>query len=426
MPSWGRLTGQLGPDFLRLWIASTCTSLGDGILLAAGPLLLASITSDPALVAGAVVVQQVPWILFSLAAGVFADRVDRKTLVVRAGVVRGIILGLLAALITLRLESIPVIYALLFMLGICEVLTDNAYSTLVPMAVKKEELPQANGRIVATFMATNQLIGPAFGAFLFTVAAGIPFAVDGAAYIASMVLVLFLRQRYDIRQDRPAEKTSILSDTAEGLRWLKNAATLRVLAIMNFAMNLAFMAAFSVLVLLARERLGLRGTGFGLLLAVSAGGGIAGASVVARVRARLSLSTLLRAGMLVEPGGLIVLGLVRNPFLAGASMLVATFVSTLWGVAVISYRQSIVPSHLLGRVNSVFYMAVLGGSALGALLGGVAARIIGISQTFLVAGLAGLVLAAVMWRYLSAANLRDSEANKDHTKADSSEMIESS
>jgi MFS family permease len=414
-----RLTGQLGPDFVRLWVASTCTSLGDGVLLAAGPLLLASITSDPALVAGAVVVQQAPWILFSLPAGAFADRVDRKALVVRAGIVRGIVLGLLAALITLHVASIPVVYALLFVLGICEVLTDNAYSTLVPMAVKKEDLPAANGRIVATFMATNQLIGPAFGAFLFTVAAGFPFAMDGVAYIGAMALVLMLRKRYDVRQDRPAEKTSMMSDIADGLRWLKNAPTIRLLAIMNAVLNLTFMAAFSVLVLLARERLGLRGTGFGLLLAVSAAGGITGATVVSRVRAWLSLSMLLRTGMIVEAGGLIVLGLVRDPYLAGASMLVASFVSTLWGVAAISYRQGAVPSHLLGRVNSVFYMAVLGGSALGALVGGIVARSIGVGRTFLVAGLVDLVLAAAMWRYLAAANLRENEPDEDSATADS-------
>jgi uncharacterized protein YcfJ len=75
-------------------------------------------------------------------------------------------------------------------------------------------------------------------------------------------------------------------------------------------------------------------------------------------------------------------------------------------------------------VNSVFYMAVLGGSALGALLGGVVARIIGVGRTFQVAGLAGLVLAAVMWRYLAAANLRESEASEDSARADPAEMLE--
>jgi predicted MFS family arabinose efflux permease len=168
--------------------------------------------------------------------------------------------------------------------------------------------------------------------------------------------------------------------------------------------NLTFMSAFSVLVLLAKERLGLTGTGFGLLLAVSAGGGFAGASVVSWLRAKVRLSVLLRTGMLVEAGGLIVLGLVRDPYLAGASMAVASFVSTLWGVSVLSYRQAAVPSRLQGRVNSVFYMAVLGSSALGALVGGFIARLTGVSGTFLLAGLVDVVLAALMWRQLKGAD----------------------
>lgn len=412
VPGWRQLTGRLGPDFLKLWLGSICSGLGDGVLLAAGPLLLSSITTDPALVAGAVAVQQAPWVLFSLPAGAFVDRVNRKALVGWVSFFRGAALGLLAVLITWQLVTIPVVYALLFVLGICEVLADNAYSTMVPMAVEKDDLPRANGRLAATFMATNQLIGPAFGAFLFTVGRGFPFALDGAAYIAAMALVFLLRRHYDARQERPAEKTSMLSDIIDGLRWIKNAANIRVLALMMSIMNLTFMSAFSVLVLLARERLGLTGTGFGLLLAVSAAGGIAGASLVARARARIPLSVLLRAGMLAEAGGLIVLGLARNPYLAGVSMMVASFVSTLWGVSVISYRQAVVPTRLQGRVNSVFYMAVLGSSALGALLGGFVARLIGVSRTFLLAGLVDVVLAGVMWRYLSGADLHDGEPDE--------------
>jgi predicted MFS family arabinose efflux permease len=93
-------------------------------------------------------------------------------------------------------------------------------------------------------------------------------------------------------------------------------------------------------------------------------------------------------------------------------MMEASVVSTLWGVSVISYRQAVVPTRLQGRVNSVFYMAVLGSSALGALLGGFVARLIGVSRTFLLAGLVDVVLAGVMWRYLSGADLHDGEPDE--------------
>jgi MFS family permease len=416
-----KFSGWLGADFFKLWLASSCSSLGDGVMLAAGPLLLASITSDPALVAGAVVVQQVPWVLFSLPAGAFIDRVDRKSLVVRVNLVRGAVLGGLAALVAFHLAVIAVVYAALLLLGVCEVLADNAYSTLVPMAVKKEDLPRANGRLGATFMIGNQFIGPALGAFIFTIAAEFPFAVDGFTYIVAMAFVFFLRQKYDVRQEQPAEaeKTSVLADIKDGLRWVRNARGIRVLAVTLSIMNITFMMAFSVLVLLARERLGLRGTGFGLLLAVSAAGGLAGASLVGRIREQLSLTVLLRLGILVEAGGLIVLGLARSPFLAGASMAVASFVSTVWGVSVISYRQSSVPRELQGRVTSVFYMAVLGSSALGALLGGFIATFTGVSRVFLIAGLADLVLSATIWRFLGSADLRAVQETSTDAQADS-------
>ncbi|WP_232666858.1 MFS transporter [Pseudonocardia sp. TRM90224] len=78
----------LGGDFTRLWTAGSISNIGDGVALAAGPLLLASMTSDPALVAGALFVQQLPWLLFSLPAGVFVDRWDRRRIVVLANIVR--------------------------------------------------------------------------------------------------------------------------------------------------------------------------------------------------------------------------------------------------------------------------------------------------------------------------------------------------
>ena len=89
--------GRLGGGFARLSAASTVSDIGDGVALAAGPLLLASFTADPALVAGAVSAQQLPWLLFSLFSGVLVDRLDRRTLVVAVNLVRAAVIGGLAA-----------------------------------------------------------------------------------------------------------------------------------------------------------------------------------------------------------------------------------------------------------------------------------------------------------------------------------------
>jgi MFS family permease len=109
---------RLGADFSKLWTASAVSNLGDGITMAAGPLLVASLTKDPAAVAGAVFVQQLPWLLFALFSGVWADRLDRRRLVVTVNLCRAAALGVLATATAAGLVTVPLVYAVFFVLGI--------------------------------------------------------------------------------------------------------------------------------------------------------------------------------------------------------------------------------------------------------------------------------------------------------------------
>ncbi|XVS67984.1 MFS transporter [Actinosynnema sp. CA-299493] len=109
---------RLGPDFTKLWFASAVSNFGDGMTMAAGPLLPASLTDDPALVAGAVFAQQLPWLLFSLLSGVLVDRFDRRRLAVAANLARGAVVAGLAVAIWTGHVSLPAVYACLFLLGV--------------------------------------------------------------------------------------------------------------------------------------------------------------------------------------------------------------------------------------------------------------------------------------------------------------------
>ena len=112
-----QLGSSLGFRFRRLWTAATLTNLGDGAFLAAGPLLVASVSTDPLAVGGAVAVQQLPWLLFALVSGALVDRLDRRLLIVVVNVARALVLGLLAVVILLDVASLALIYAALFVLG---------------------------------------------------------------------------------------------------------------------------------------------------------------------------------------------------------------------------------------------------------------------------------------------------------------------
>ncbi|MCU1657671.1 MAG: major facilitator superfamily 1, partial [Pseudonocardiales bacterium] len=119
-----RMSARLGADFHKLWTASAISTIGDGVTLVAGPLLVASRTDDPALVAGAVFAQQLPWLLFSLVSGVYVDRLDRQRLIVIVNLLRGLALAALA--VAIGPATIPFIDAVLFVLGAGETVADTA------------------------------------------------------------------------------------------------------------------------------------------------------------------------------------------------------------------------------------------------------------------------------------------------------------
>lgn len=171
----------LGFRFRRLLAASALTNLGDGAFLASGPLLVASVSTDPVAVGSAVAVQQLPWLLFAVFSGALVDRLDRRRLVVVVNVVRAQVLGLLSVAILFDAASLGLIYAALFILGTGETLADNAAGTLVVRVVPREQLGTANARFSAVFTVGNQLAGPPLGAWLFAVGAAAPFGLHALA-----------------------------------------------------------------------------------------------------------------------------------------------------------------------------------------------------------------------------------------------------
>src|SRR5829696_7838867 len=125
----------MGTPFRWLVGSAWLGNLGDGIALAAGPLLVASQTSDPILVALAGLLQRLPWLLFGLYAGVLADRVDRRLLVMAVDLTRAAVLVVLTVALVTGTVDITVILVAMFLLGTAEVFVDTTSGTLLPMVV---------------------------------------------------------------------------------------------------------------------------------------------------------------------------------------------------------------------------------------------------------------------------------------------------
>ncbi|HET6529226.1 MAG TPA: MFS transporter [Actinoplanes sp.] len=406
------ITARLGVDFGRLWTASAIANLGDGVTMVAGPLLVAALTTDPAAVAGAVFAQQLPWLLFALISGAWADRLDRRRLVVAVNVVRALAIGTLCTAVATGVVSVPLVYAVFFVLGTGETLADTASASFVPAIVPAVALPTANSVLSGTFTVANQFLAKPLGAWLFVISAALPFGLNAASFAVSAALIAGLRSvpppppvpvSPSLPRSPAAGRPSLPAAISDGLRWLWAHRLLRTLAVTMAFGNLLSCAAFAIFVLYSRSRLGLSSVGYGMLLTTFALGGLLGTLIGPRLLHTVGATTLLRAGLLIEVALHATLAATTHPWTAGAIIVVFGVHTVVWGVVVTTIRQREVPSAMFGRVTGVSALLDVGGAALGSLLGGLVAQAYGIVATFWTAAAAMAVVTLAAWRPLAVA-----------------------
>jgi len=392
------LPAVLGRDFRWLWSSAAVTNLGDGLLLAAGPLLVTTLTREPLAVAMAVFLQQLPWVLLGIPAGAIIDRVDRRRLTIGVNLGRAVVLGLLATTVATGTVSLPIIFVATFLIGTAETFADNAASALVATRVPRDHLGIANARLTGTAIMTNQLAGPPIGALLFGLGMAIPFGVDAIAALSGAVLIARMADRPWIAPEGPPRH--IRHEIADGFSWLWHHPPVRTLALTIFFFNVTFWAAISVYVLLAKERLGLDDFGYGLLITVGAIGGLIGSAAYGRLERRFALATLMRAGLLLETVTHLVLAVTTSALVAAATMTLFGIHTVVWGTTSTVVRQRAVPSALLGRVTSVYMLGNVGGAAIGSLIGGLIAQQFGITAPFWFGFFGSALLLMLIWRAL--------------------------
>jgi MFS family permease len=386
---------RLGRSFRWLLSASFVNNVGDGIAISAGPLLVASKTHDPFLVSMALLSEYLPVLLFGVIGGVAADRFDRKRMVVLVNLGRAFVLAALVVTIVSGAVTIALVLLALFVLGTAETFADSASSTLIPSLVARKDLGVANARMQGTFVLTNQLLLPPVGAFLFALGPAIPFAANAAAFALGAVLIS--RVVVDVREAQ-LERPGVRAEMLEGIRWLIGHPPMRTLALTIFAFNVTYGAAWSVLVLYARERLGMNEVGFGLLTTAVAVGGVIGIVSYGRLERRFSLADIMRVGLLIETFTHLVLALTTLSAVALATLVVFGAHAFVWNTTSTVVRQRAVPDAVLGRVSGVYRVAIMGGLVIGTPIGGLLARTFGITAPFWFGFVGSALLVAIMWR----------------------------
>ncbi|GIJ23866.1 MFS transporter [Micromonospora lutea] len=389
---------SLGRQFWTFWSAAALANVGDGIRVAAFPLLAAALTDDPLAVGAVAAAQFLPWLVSGLLAGTLADRRGARTLLAAADTGRVVVLATLAATVALGWATIAVVVAAAFLLGAGETIRDTAAQTAVPRLVPDAQLEKANGRLVAGEIVGNEFVGPPVGALLFVLGAAIPFAVNGAALALAVMLVLSLPLTLAHRVTTDTVEVPPATDgVLAGLRWLVRQPMLRTLVLVTAAVAAADTAWFAIFVLYARDALGLGAFGFGLLLATGAAGGLIGSFAADRLVARFHHRSVLTWSMAVTAGVPVLLAVVGHRAAAVVVVVTTSAAFAVLNVAALSVRQRLVPGGLLGRVVAASRMVTYSCTALGALAGGALAARAGIDAPFVLSGIIAVAATVAWW-----------------------------
>ena len=382
---------KLGASYWKLWSATGISNLGDGITSIAYPWLASAVTRSPVLISLAALVSRLPWLLFTLHAGVITDRFNRKKIIVAMDTLRGGLTIIVGAVIYLERDSLPslseltnltsletnyslyfVILVTAFLFGLAEVLRDNSAQTLMPAVVEDKDLEKANGRMWSAEALTNSFVGPPLGSLLIGAAVFLPFFVDAATFFIAAALIASMKPT--VKSFSPESKTGPINFKAEikeGFTWLWSHTLLRPMAIILGLLNGIAALTGATFILFAQEVLDTTVFIFAILGTAGAIGGILGGLLGPKVSEKIGTGRTLSLVLFTEALCTFFIGLTTNWQIVWVLTALATFTGVLWNVVTVSLRQSLIPTNLLGRVNSVYRFFAWGSIPIGALIGGV-------------------------------------------------------
>lgn len=394
--------------FHKVVVASGLSNLADGVFQIALPLVTLGVTRDPAAFATVTLALRLPWMLFALPAGALADRLDRRRTMFLVNFGRATLIGGLAVAIATGTETLWLLCAIAFALGVGETLFDTAAQSIVPNLVDADDLSRANGRLYAVELTMNQFVGPPLGGLLVGLTAAGALAGSAATYLLAGLTLALIAGSF--RPTRSGPRTRLRQDIVEGTRYLYSHRLLRTLALLTGVANLTGTAALTVLPLYAVRPgpIGLSEAGFGLLLTTGAVGAFVGSLLTPMVERRLGRARTLLLAFLTFCGTTAVPGLTSSVALVGAATALGGMEAVMWNVITVSLRQRIAPDHLLGRVNAGYRLLAWGSMPLGSLLAGVLGELFGVRAVFLIAAAAAatalpLLLIVVNDRTIAAA-----------------------
>lgn len=384
-------------DFLKLWSAETISQLGTQVSLLAVPLVaILVLESSPFEVALLGTIEFLPFILISLPAGVWVDRLPRRPILILGDLGRALALASIPVAYALGVLTIYQLYVVGFIVGVCTVFFDVAYMSYLPALVDRDRLVEGNSKLEIS-RSGAQIAGPGLaGAIIGVVGAPIAIILDAISFIGSAAFVLGIRKREP--PPKPANEgarrgPSMREEVVAGLRYVLGQRYLRSIALCTGISNFFGNVVYAILLVYIVREIGLTPQVIGLVFGLGNIGFLLGAILADRISGRFGVGpTIIGAALVFGPSALLIAVAPKElaiPFLL-ASGLLAGLGGVVYNVTQVSLRQAITPERMQGRMNATMRFVVWGTIPIGSLLGGTLGTVLGLHEAIWIGAIGGL------------------------------------
>lgn len=387
------------PEFLKLWTGQTISQFGTQVSQLAIPLTAVLVlNATPAQMGLLGAFEFAPFLILSLFAGVWVDRLRRRPILIVADIGRTVFLASIPVAALLHMVSVEQLYVVALLTGVLTVFFDVAYQAYLPVLVSREHLVEGNSKLEVS-RSVAQIAGPGLaGALVQLVTAPVAIVLDAVSYVASVISLLFIK----VPEPEPLHPKDqpIWAELREGLSVVLGNPLLRSIAGCTATSNLFGNAMQAVYVLYITRELGLPPAVIGLIFAVSGPGALLGSLLAGPIARRFGLGRTIVGSIVVGGIANLLVPLAGGPpVLAAGMLMVAQFFvgvgGPIYNINQVSLRQAITPDRLQGRMNASMRFIVWGTIPIGALLGGALGQIFGLWPTIAAMVLADLL--APLW-----------------------------
>jgi MFS family permease len=385
------------PDFVKLWSAETISQFGTQVTLLALPIIAATTLNVTPFEFGLLgTIEFLPFILLSLPAGVWVDRLRRRPILIAGDLVRAAALISIPVAFALDVLTIWQLYVVGFINGCATVFFDVAYQSYLPSLVERDQIVDGNAKL-QTSMSAAQISGPGVaGVLIGALTAPFAIALDALSFVASALFMFAIRRHEtapEPRLNEQGERPSMRSEISEGLRYVGGHPLLRSIAATTGISNFFGNIGQSILILYLVRELSFTPELLGLAFSVGSVGFLVGALVANRVATRFGIGpTILGSAFIFGPSMLAIAIAPRDlaaPFVAASGAL-AGLGGAIYNINQVSLRQAITPERMQGRMNATMRFIVWGTIPIGSILGGFLGGAIGLHETIWISAIGGL------------------------------------